>query len=331
MTVRAALIGCGAWGQNLLRVLAASPRARLVAVADPRPAARARAKFLAPEAELVGSLDEALAAGVDAVVIATPAHTHAALVLAALEAGVDVFVEKPLAMSAADAERCAARARALGRVGMVGHLLLHHPTVARLLELAQSGALGELLSVESARLSTAGDRSAPVLWTLGPHDLSVLFALDPSPPREIVTRAAASGDEAQLAITLESGRAARIALSRVHPTKERRITVIGSEAAAVFDDVRAPDRVLLGRVTRRRGRAAVTLTGERMVAWREPLAVEIDHFLACVEERKAPLTPLEDGVEVVRALGRAEQAARRAEGAEAGAAELPGWELLPVG
>jgi predicted dehydrogenase len=289
VTVRVALVGCGAWGQNLLRVLVASPRARVVAVADDNPARRLVAAALAPTATVVHSLEAAVACGLDAVLVATPPHSHAALILRALAAGADVFVEKPLATSVLDAERCAARAAALGRVAMVGHLLRYHPAVERLLQLACEGALGELLGLESVRLSIAGDRSASAVWTLGPHDFSVLNALDPSSVRALSVRAASCGDPVLVEAELASGLTARVALSRASTVKERRIQVVGSAATVVFDDVRAPDRLLVGRA-------------EVGVVWREPLALEVEHFLHCVEQRTQPLTPFEEGLTVVRAL-----------------------------
>ena len=307
MTIRVALCGCGAWGRNLLRVLLANGRARLVAVADPSPARRAFAAATAKRAAVVPSLDDALACGVDAVLVAAPPHAHAALVLRALAAGADVFVEKPLATRAPDAERCAALADAGGRVAMVGHLLRYHPTVERLLQLAADGALGRLVGLEAARLSTFGDRSASVVWTLGPHDLSVLHALDPSPLAAIEARAAPSGDPVHIEAELGSGLRARMALAHRAAVKEQRIRVVGSAAAAVFDDVRAPDRVTVG------GR-------EITVPWREPLALEVEHFLQCVELRARPRTPFEEGVTVVRALARAEESRAAAEAAW-GAAE----------
>ncbi len=307
MSLRVALVGCGAWGQNLLRVLVQSPRARVVAVADPNPLRLAVASALAPEAALVPSLDDAVACDVDAALIAAPPDAHAGLVLRALGAGLDVFVEKPLATRAADAERCAARAAALGRVAMVGHLLRYHPAVERLLQLAGQGALGRLLGMESARLSVGQprvpqpprrgaadrERAASALWMLGPHDVSVLQALDPSPIRALSTRSAPGGDPLVVEAELASGFAFSAALSRSAPAKERRIRVVGATAAAVFDDVRAPDRLLVGGV-------------EMPVPWHEPLAAEIDHFLRCVEQRARPRTPFEDGVRVVRTLAQAD-------------------------
>lgn len=325
MTVRIALVGCGVWGKNILRVLTESPRARLVAVADAHPARRAEAADRARTAAIVPSLDDALDLGVDAVAIATPAPTHASLVLRAIEAGAHVFVEKPLALTPADADLCVAAAAARGRIGMVGHLLRYHPAVVRLLDLTRSGALGELSAVESARFSTARDRSASALWTLGPHDFSVLHALDPSPIRAVSATSAPAGDPLRIEAELESGLAAKIALSGSHARKERRICVIGASKIAVLDDVRAPDRVLLAEPRRRRGAsAAAVTTGEIAVPWYEPLAAEIEHFLCCVEDRARPLTPLEDGALVVRSLARAE-ASRAAAPAIAAGESLDAW------
>jgi predicted dehydrogenase len=293
VTIRVALVGCGAWGQNLLRVLLANPRARVVAVADSSPARRTVAAALAPAATIVPSLEAAIACGLDAVLVATPPHSHAPLVLRALAACADVFVEKPLATRIRDAERCAAQAAALGRIAMVGHLLRYHPAVERVLQLARDGALGALLGLESVRLSIGGDRSASAIWTLGPHDFSVLQALDPSAVRALSARSGPGGDPVDVEAELASGLTVKVALSRASTIKERRIQVVGSAATAVFDDVRAHDRVLVG-------------SAEIGVVWREPLALEIEHFLRCVEQRTQPLTPFEEGVTVVRALARIE-------------------------
>src|SRR5262249_52616322 len=139
-----------------------------------------------------------------------------------------------------------------------------------------------------------GDLSASAVWTLGPHDFSLLHALDPSPIRGLAARASPSGDPVLVQAELASGFAATMLLSRVGAVKERRIRVHGSTATATFDDVRAPNRVLVG-------------DREIDVAWREPLAVEIDHFLGCVEDRARPRTPFEDGLTVVRALAHVEE------------------------
>ncbi|WP_437526788.1 Gfo/Idh/MocA family oxidoreductase [Sorangium sp. So ce726] len=318
MSVRVALVGCGRWGEKLLRALSENARARVIAVADVDRGRLSRARALAPRARLVRTIDEALAARVDAVIIATPAASHAELALRALEAGADIFVEKPLALSAAQADRCASRAAALGRIGMVGHLLRYHPSVVHLVAIARERRLGDLVSFSAARLSMSvgaagavgGARSA--LWTLGPHDLSLLSALDSSPLAEARAHLSPCGELVTLEARLESGLAARIELCSSSPTKERRLRLVGSAGVAVFDDVRAPDRIVFLDA---RGAGAGAPAGERAghlelapagreleVPWREPLSVEIEHFLRCVEDRTPPLTPLDEGAAVVRIL-----------------------------
>jgi predicted dehydrogenase len=121
-----------------------------------------------------------------------------------------------------------------------------------------------------------------------------MTALDPSPIRAVAARGGPGGDPVVVDVELASGFVAKVTLSRASPVKERRLRVVGSTASAVFDDVRAPDCLLVGGA-------------EIRVPWREPLAVEIEHFLRCVEHRTRPRTPFDDGVTVVRALAQAEE------------------------
>lgn len=306
MSVRVALIGCGAWGTNICRVLLQNERARLVAVADLSKARRDLALSMSSSFAVVSTLDEAIALGVEAVCIATPPRTHVALTLHALDAGLDVFVEKPLALTAADADRCVEAAASLGRIGMVGHLLRYHPTIERLVSLVKSGELGPLLELHSSRLSMRGDRSVSALWSLGPHDLSVLHAIEPLAAAALSVKAGVDGDPVELGLRFPSGLSARIELSRVNVTKERRLCLTFGSRVAVFDDVRAPSRILVGD----RGFVAAKHDMEIDVPFREPLALELDHFLRCVEEREAPRTSFDEGAAVVRLLGQATEALR---------------------
>jgi predicted dehydrogenase len=293
--VRVALVGCGSWGRNLLRILTESPKAELVAVADPSAMRRRDAHALAPTAAVFHSLGDALEVGVDAVLLAAPPYLHATLVLEALASGADVFVEKPLATRVADAERCAARAEALGRVAMVGHLLRYHPAVEALLALTSRGALGRIVRVEATRLSVTGDRATTALWSLGPHDVSLLHAIDRSPLQAVSATSAPTGDPVVIDAELASGLSAHITLSRVGAVKERRLRVVGTAGTASFDDVHAPDRI--------------SVNGDDLVVpWSEPLAREIDHFLDCVTTRAEPRTTLAEAVTITRLLARFEDA-----------------------
>jgi len=307
VSVPVALVGCGAWGQNLLRVLHESRHAELCAVADTSPARREAVRAKVPGVAVVERLEEVALLGARAVVIATPPRTHAPLVLAALEAGLDVFVEKPLALSVADAERCLSRAEELGRIAMVGHLLRYHPAVERLVAMAHEGELGAIRRLSASRLSIRGDRSVSALWSLGPHDLSVVHALEPLRIGALSATSGPEGDPVVLAFSTASGIAARIELSSMHSTKVRRILVVGTKGAVMFDDVRAPDRIFVSRSSRQEDFFEGPVD-EVHVAWREPIAIELEHFLRCVEERSRPRTSFEEGSLVVRALVDAERA-----------------------
>jgi predicted dehydrogenase len=313
------LVGAGAWGTNILRALVAHPLAELSAVVDPCEAARDAARGRAPSALAFRSLGEALALGPDAVVVASPAGTHAQLCAEALSAGAALLCEKPLTTDAGSAEALVALAQHKRRPALVGHLMRYHPAVVRLLELAHDGAVGVPRHVVARRRSPPparrGDGSA--LWALGPHDLSVALALDPSPLAE------ARADErafdlqgvshaARLHARFASGLTLHAELSRVHARKERAFAVFGDRGALLFDDTRpashklllaegpgAPDDADLDALARR-GRVVP-------VAPAEPLAEEIDHFVRVTLEGGAPRTPLGDGATVVRWLARAER------------------------
>ena len=206
---------------------------------------------------------------------------------------------------------------------MVGHLLRYHPAVTRLVEICRGGALGPLEHVEAARRSVNGDRTASALWTLGPHDLSVIHALDPSAIETLSASGPASGADAR-----------RPPRARLRPHGERgALARAPGEGASLRGDrarsTRRSSTTCARRIacswaapTRRRGAPAeIAITGEATVAWHEPLALEIDHFLRCVEERTPPRTGFSDGVLVVRALARAEGAIhRRDESSERSAA-----------
>lgn len=306
--VRVALVGCGAWGQNLMKTLAEFTSVELCAVVDEQPEKLARVPAAAPRARLFTRIEDALNLRLDAALIATPAHTHGALVMQALAAGLDVFVEKPMAHSLSWAERCAAKAEELGRIGMVGHLLHYHPTVLRMLELSRSGRLGQLRAFEACRRGSVSDRGSTILWSLGLHDLSVLMALDPSPVASIDAKWIEQDTHVRMELELESGCAARIELSRFGPGKERKMAIFGDVRSAHFDDVHSPHTLRI--VPRGAGAESFAEEEERCVHTERPLHTELSHFLDCVRSRRPPLTSFAEGVSVVRLITRVEAQCR---------------------
>jgi predicted dehydrogenase len=243
-TTRVALAGCGYWGANLARNVHAARNLDLVAVADPDPAQRERVGHAFPGAAVCASLDEVLARDdVDAVVLATPASTHADLAVRALESGRHVLVEKPLATSVAEGARIVEAAKGAGRVAMVGHTFLYSEPVRRLRELLDAGELGRVQYLYSQRLSLGRIRlDCDALWNFAPHDVSIIVHLLGEQPAEV----AATGfsfinngidDVCFATLRFPSGIGANVHVSWIDPRKTRLLTIVGDRKMAVYDDV----------------------------------------------------------------------------------------------
>ena len=268
-----------------------------------------------PEAGATESLDDLLAADIDAVAVATPVSTHNVIATRALEAGKDCFVEKPLAQSVPDAQRLASLAENGGRVLMAGHLLEYHPGVVALGELIESGELGEVHYIYSQRLNLGKLRADEnALWSLGAHDVSALLALTGELPVEVVANGESfvrSGVEDVVfgLLRFPSGPVAHLHLSWLDPHKERRLTVVGSKRMATFDDM-APERKLtvFDKGFDPDGGSPddyVVRSGQPQspaIDREEPLRIELAHFVECVRQRREPRTDGASGVRVVRVL-----------------------------
>src|SRR5581483_12051838 len=218
---------------------------------DASASARERAAARFPGVRVTDDLDALLAdPELDAVVLATPVPTHAALAVRVLEAGKHCFVEKPLGQSVAEASRAVEASRLSRRTLMVGHLLEYHPGVRKLKELTDSGELGEqIFYIYGNRLNLGKVRADEnALWSLGAHDVSVVLALAGEEPSELSARGesymrAGIEDVVFAYLRFPSGLAAHLHLSWLDPHKERRFTVVGAARMATFDDM-SPERKL---------------------------------------------------------------------------------------
>ena len=297
------LAGLGYWGPNLARNF--DELAELAWLCDLSDEQRARISSRYPDARLTADFDEMLADdSLDAVVVATPVITHAELAKRALEAGKHVFVEKPPALTAGEVEELVATAEAQGRVLMPGHLLLYHPGVARLKELIGSGELGDVLYVYGNRQNLGTFRTNEnALWSLGVHDLSVLLYLIEEEPTDVRAHGNAflTGgveDVVFCYLRFPSGKMAHMHLSWLDPHKIRRVTVVGNDRMAVFDDMERDRKITVYDNWR-------TRTGDiysPKVAATEPLRLECEHFLQLVRGDGDPFKAARDAVPVVRAL-----------------------------
>ncbi|MEP6281730.1 MAG: Gfo/Idh/MocA family oxidoreductase, partial [Nitratireductor sp.] len=246
MAPRIAVLGCGYWGSNHIRTL--KKLGVLHAVSD---ANGARAEGFASEQECLAIAPEELHLrdDVDAVVLALPPQYHAEFAERLVKAGKDVLVEKPIALTVADAERIVAAARENHRVFMVGHVLRFHPAFETLKALIDNGELGEVRYIHSHRLGLGKFHTEnDALWDLAPHDLSMILAITGTAPLEVRGEGAAIldnlSDFAHLHMLFPGGVRGHLFTSRLNPYRERRLTVVGTKAMAVFDDVEPWERKL---------------------------------------------------------------------------------------
>lgn len=309
MKPRIAVLGCGYWGSNHIRTL--KGLGALYAVSD---ANRARAEGFASEQDCLAIDAEALFTrpDVDAIVMALPPQFHAEAAIKAVENGKDVLVEKPIALTVPDAERAVAAAEANGRIFMVGHVLRFHPAFEKLKELIDQGELGEVKYIHSHRLGLGKFHTEnDALWDLAPHDLSMILAITGQAPIETRGEGAAIldhlSDFAHLHMRFPSGLRSHLFASRLNPYRERRLTVVGTKAMAVFDDVEPWERKLAfyrHAVWQDSGQWAFTTNEPTYVPVADgmPLTRELEHFIDCIRTREAPRTGGEEAITVLRIL-----------------------------
>jgi predicted dehydrogenase len=249
---------------------------------------------------------------VNAVVIATPAETHFHLATRALLAGKDVYVEKPLTLHCEEAEKLTTLAESRGQILMVGHLLEYHPAITKLSELIEQGELGRLEYVYSNRLNMGKvRREENALWSFAPHDISVILLLLKQMPIQV---AATGGTYLQPNIAdvtvstmlFDRGVRAHLFVSWLHPYKEQKLVVVGEHRMAVFDDVRKTEKLQIydKKIDLVNGQFVAERPAAHTVEFAadEPLTLECQHFLHCIETRQTPKTDGRDGWRVLKVL-----------------------------
>ena len=310
---KVAVVGCGYWGKNLVRNFART--GALAQICELTELGQETARELAPDAELVTDMDAVLGSDVRGVVFATPAETHYPLAKRALEAGKDVFVEKPLALEHAEAEELVQLADRDGRMLMVGHVLEYHPAIRKILGLVREGALGKLQYVYSNRLNLGKVRTEEnILWSFAPHDVAIILRMVGSMPLQVTATGgnyvtANVADATVSTMLFDDGVRAHIFVSWLNPFKEQRLVVTGSKGMATYDD-------LTKRLELHDKRVEHTLDGPVPVKGEgvlvefsddEPLYLECQAFLEAMRTRQPALTDGHSGLATLKVL----QAAQR--------------------
>ena len=324
-SVRVGLVGYGYWGVNHCRVLAGLPGVELTVIESRRDRiSEATSNF--PGVTAASNLYE-VQDQLDAVVVATPSCTHSTIALQALRAGLHTMVEKPMATTVADAEALVRTADAVGLTLMVGSTFEYHSAVWKLKQIIESGELGRILHIDTARLQSGpGPRDdCNVIWDLAPHDISIAsYLLDEFPETVSVTAQHNLGEHADVAyLSMDFPGAAAKASVHVRwlsPDKVRRVTVVGERKTAVFNDLADNERVRIfdagvdpveiderawNAMTRTSNSGEITSPEAQFV---EPLLVQDAHFVDCVRVGRRPDTPGERGLGVVRVLAATDEA-----------------------
>lgn len=315
---RVAIVGLGYWGPNLVRNFASEPGCELVWGCDMSEERLGWLRAHYPSVKPTSDYDEVLAdPSVELVLIATPTSTHAELATRALEAGKHVFVEKPIAPTAAEADALVTLAKAKGKMLFVDHTFLFAPAVEKMIDLAAGGKLGDLLYFDSVRINLGLiQRDVTVLWDLAIHDLSILAGIkDLSRVASVMavgsSHFGAQIENAHLHLTFDDGFNAHVHVSWLSPVKIRRTTLAGTAAMLTYDDTEPSEKLRLydSGVTHDHDAPdplrPVYRTGDIVIPAldrKETLAREAAHVLACVRGEEAPRSPGALGASLLRIL-----------------------------
>jgi len=318
---RLAVVGAGYWGPKIIRNLVAIDADCLAWVCDIDQAALDGVKRDHPGIRTTLDFSEILKdPETDAVMLALPPDLHHDFALRALEAGKHLFVEKPMALTTREVREIVRYAGDAGLLLMVGLTYRYNVMIQRIGRVIREGHLGSIRSVFSRRTNlNHRPKHTSVIWSLAPHDVSILQNWFGSGPVELRARAERKRhpkfvDAAQIQLDFENGVSAHLDLSWVEPGKTRRIAVVGSEKTLVYDEISAPFSLYL--YENGEGGAGDSWDAvEALVRYGspveeideppnlpEPLSNECRHFLECLASGKTPLTDGRCAIEVTRVI-----------------------------
>lgn len=312
-----AVVGGGYWGKNLIRNF--HQLSALSTIVDTSNEALEKYQDLYPGVKTSLSFNETLLdSSIKKVVIATPAVMHYSQAKAALEAGKDVYIEKPISLEVAQAEELVSLADSKKAILMVGHILQYHPIVEHIQKLLQEQFIGDILHITSNRLSLGKLRTEEnVLWSFAPHDISMILSFMGSLPKAVNCNASSFlhhkiEDTCQLYLKFSENRSASISASWISPFKEHKLTIIGTKGALVFDDTKVWDEKLSyspKMLFQEEGRSYVEKSEAEFikVEQKEPLLNECSHFLSSCRLRQKPKTSGREGLEGLRVLDAAQR------------------------
>ena len=306
---RIAVIGCGVWGRNIVRNF--YNLGVLDTVCDIDEENRKKVLDQYPGVKVTSDFNDIINnPEITGVAVVTPSHTHYKMVHAMLDAGKNVYVEKPISTVAQEAKDLTEVANSKGLVLMVGHLLLYHPAVNRLKMLIEEGELGDIVYAQSDRLNVnffKNDRS--VMWDLAPHDVSMMSYVTGKDPIRVISAVGCSSDRndimdiTHLSIEFEGGMIGQMSDSWITPRKHVQLLVRGTKATAILDDTKPEDKLVIFDNFNK----DITQNIKSDYLEIEPLKLECQHFINCCETGKKARSDGDNGFMVTAILEQAEK------------------------
>ncbi len=317
-----AIIGCGYWGINYIRVFNELPQTQVIAVCDQRPERLQEVGRRFPGTILTTDAAEVLSRNdVDAVIVATPASTHYQVAHACLTAGKHVLVEKPITIKAANAENLINLAEAKGLTLMVGHIFLYNAGVRKVKDCLNQDETSRVYYLYSRRTNLGPIRhDVNALWDLAPHDVAIFnYLLDSTPSWVSATGSKVlqncCEDVGFISLGYQDGVVGHIHVSWAEPNKVREVVVVSSDKRIVFDDVKTMEQVrIFEKGVTAEEMEAPSSYGEFRFLIRdgdiisprikasEPLKDQCLHFIECITHNKRPFTDGQSGLEVVQVM-----------------------------
>jgi predicted dehydrogenase len=322
--LRVGIIGYGYWGPNLTRNFSELPSSDLIAIADMKEERLNQAQSRYPQIVVKKDYRDLFNMGLDAIVVSTPPATHYSIAKECLEHNLHVLVEKPITLKSEEAEKLIELADANNLTLMVGHTFAYNSAVHALKKYMDSGDLGEIYYLDTARLNLGlFQRDLNVLWDLAPHDISILLYLLGKKPVSISAQGMTCVfdgifDVAFLNLIFPGNIPAYIHVSWLDPCKVRRITVVGSKKMAVYNDVENEQKIKIydkgvdapvypngtfGEFQYSYHHGDITIPNIRFT---EPLRQECQHFMDSIVNHTEPYSCGRDGLEVVKILEAAQ-------------------------
>ena len=304
-----AVIGCGVWGRNIVRNFYNLNVLDIVCDLDESNLQKVREQY--PGVKTTNDFNDIINnPEITAVAVVTPSHTHYKVVKAMLEAGKNVYVEKPISTVAQEAKDLTELAHQKGLVLMVGHLLLYHPAVNRLKMLIEEGELGDIVYAQSDRLNVnffKNDRS--VMWDLAPHDVSMMSYVTGKDPLRVIAAVGCSSEQndimdiTHITIEFEDEMVGQISDSWITPKKHVQLLVRGTKATAILDDTVQENKLVIYDNFKKDTSQNISLDYLEI----EPLKLECQHFISCCENGKKARSDGDNGFMVTTILEQAEK------------------------